>query len=117
MDDEGNIINRVKGPASKGFHRVAWDLVGGDSDRDRSPSGQAGLRGGDREQAVKSGNSIIYLGGDVIIAIGDSPITTLSDFYGALEDSRPGDTVPVTIMRGNDRKVVNVELSERRQSY
>lgn len=82
-----------------------------------SPAAKAGLRGGDREQAVKSGNSIIYLGGDVIIAIGDSPITTLSDFYGALEDSRPGDTVPVTIMRGNDRKVVNVELSERRQSY
>lgn len=26
QDEEGNTIRRIEGPASKGFHRVAWDL-------------------------------------------------------------------------------------------
>lgn len=26
MDSEGNVIRRIDGPATKGFHRVAWDL-------------------------------------------------------------------------------------------
>ncbi|MBN2658698.1 MAG: trypsin-like peptidase domain-containing protein [Spirochaetales bacterium] len=82
-----------------------------------SPAADAGLRGGEREQAVKSGSTIIYLGGDIIIAIGDKSVTSLSDFYSALEDSRPGDVVPVTVVRGTEKKVIEVELSERRQSY
>jgi len=82
-----------------------------------SPAAKAGLQGGDREQAVKSGSTIIYLGGDIIVAIGEKSVTSLSDFYSALEDSRPGDVVPVTVVRGRERKVIEVELSERRQSY
>jgi hypothetical protein len=25
-DDDGNVVRRIKGPVTKGFHRVAWDL-------------------------------------------------------------------------------------------
>ena len=82
-----------------------------------STTSGSGLRGGDREKAVRSGNSIIYLGGDIIIAIGDKTVASLSDYYSALEDSRPGDIVPVTIMRGDKKMVLDVELTERRQTF
>ena len=78
---------------------------------------QSGLRAGDRERAVKSGNSVIYLGGDIIVGIGDSSISSLSDFYSALEDTRPGDTVQVSIIRGERQMVIDVTLSERRRNY
>lgn len=78
---------------------------------------KSGLRGGDRELAVKSGNTIIYLGGDIIVDIDNNPITSLSDFYSALEDSRPGDVVLVTVIRKGQRKEIEVELGERRHSY
>lgn len=77
----------------------------------------SGLRGGDRERAVKSGSSVIYLGGDIIIGIGDQPISSLSDFYSALEDTRPGDIVQVTVIRGEKKQIIDVELSERRRNY
>jgi len=76
-----------------------------------------GLRGGDRERAVKSGNSVIFLGGDIIIAIGDSSVNSLSDYYSALEDTRPGDNIQVTIVRNDKKLVIDVELSERRRNY
>ncbi len=82
-----------------------------------SLASESGLRGGDRERAVKSGNTVIYLGGDIIVAIGDQDIRSLSDFYSALEDSRPGDQVQVAVIRGEKRIVIDVELSERRQNY
>jgi S1-C subfamily serine protease len=78
---------------------------------------ESGLRGGGREKAVKSGNSVIYLGGDIIVGIGDIQINSLSDFYSALEDTRPGDIVSVTIIRGQEKRVIDVKLSERRRNY
>ncbi|MBI9098528.1 MAG: trypsin-like peptidase domain-containing protein [Spirochaetaceae bacterium] len=78
---------------------------------------RSGLRGGDREKAVKSGSSVIYLGGDIIVGIGDSTVSSLSDYYSALEDTRPGDIVQVTVVRNNKKVVVDVELSERRHTY
>jgi len=78
---------------------------------------KSGLRGGDRERAVKSGNSVIFLGGDIIIAIGDSSVNSLSDYYSALEDTRPGDNIQVTIVRNDKKLVIDVELSERRRNY
>jgi len=74
---------------------------------------RSGLRGGDTSRAVKSGNSVIYLGGDIIVAIDDIEINSLSDFYSSLENTRPGDIVDVTVIRGRERKIIEVELSER----
>jgi S1-C subfamily serine protease len=78
---------------------------------------KSGLKGGDRERAVKSGNSVIYLGGDIIVGIGDKAISSLSDLYSAIEDTRPGDVVKVTVIRGTQRKEMDVELSERRHNF
>jgi len=84
---------------------------------DNSLADKSGLRGGDREKAVKSGNQVIYLGGDIIVGIGNYSVSSLSDFYSALEDTRPGDIVQVTVIRGQEKRVVEVELGERRRNY
>lgn len=69
---------------------------------------KAGLRGG--TEAVYYGNrrNVIYLGGDVITKIDNTNITSLADYYLALESKRPGDEVVVTVRR--DRKNVQIKV-------
>ena len=73
----------------------------------------AGIRGGDPDKAVRSGNTVIYLGGDIITGIGQEKIATLGDLYAALEKSRPGDVVSVTFVRGRREMTVEVTLTDR----
>ncbi|MCQ2598430.1 MAG: trypsin-like peptidase domain-containing protein [Treponema sp.] len=70
---------------------------------------KAGLRGG--TEAVYYGNrrNVIYLGGDVIRKIDNTAITSLADYYLALESKRPGDTVTVTVRR--DKKDVELKIT------
>lgn len=79
------------------------------------PGGEAdkgGLRGGN--EAVQYGQSVIYLGGDVITAINGKAVNSYSDYFAALFDTRPGDRVELTVMR-NGRSIVlnNVVLVEQ----
>jgi S1-C subfamily serine protease len=78
------------------------------------PGGKAekgGLRGG--TQRVQYGSSIIYLGGDVIIAVDGESIHEYADLYSALIDTRPGETVEVIVIRDGVRKVLEIELVAR----
>lgn len=79
----------------------------------RSQAAQAGLKGGDKSRPVRYGNGYIYFGGDIITAIEGSPVRTLSDLFGALETTRPGDRVAVTVLRGKEEKQFEVVLSDR----
>ena len=63
----------------------------------------AGLRGGSRNDAVRYGRTVIYLGGDVITAIDGMSVASLANMYEALEDNRPGETVRVEFVRGRRR--------------
>ena len=74
---------------------------------------ESGLRGGTPDQAVRSGNEVIYLGGDIIIAIDGEPITSLGDFYAALERSHPEDVISVTVVRGRREITMDVTLTTR----
>ena len=74
---------------------------------------EAGLLGGKLNQSVRSGNSVIYLGGDIITEINGEKIATLSDFYGALEATRPGERIEVVVLRDKKLKTLKVDLSER----
>jgi len=69
---------------------------------------KAGLKGG--TEAVYYGNrrNVIYLGGDVITKIDNTIITSLADYYLALESKRPGDEVIVTVRR--DKKNVQIKV-------
>ncbi len=70
----------------------------------------AGLRGG-TEQAYL-GNTPIYLGGDLIVAIAGQPVTNTQDINDIMNQHRAGETVEVTFYRGKTKRVVNVTLGE-----
>ena len=59
---------------------------------------------------------MFYIGGDVITAIGGQRVDTLTDYYSALEDKKPGETVMVEILRGNNRLELELTLAERSRS-
>jgi S1-C subfamily serine protease len=84
-----------------------------------SPAQKAGLRGGSSSRAVRlNSNTVIYLGGDIIVGINGKKITNFSDFYCALEESKPGDTVSLMVVRGSRTVEMDIELTERpKDSY
>ena len=73
----------------------------------------AGLRGGD--QRAYLGNSLIMLGGDLIIAIDGEKVTDEDDLAQMMNDHRAGDTVKITIFRSKKKMDVQVPLGEARQ--
>lgn len=73
---------------------------------------KAGLKGGTEAAYYGSRRDIIYLGGDVIIQIDDIAVTSLADYYSALESKRPGDTVEVTVRRDKKNITMTIVLSE-----
>ena len=80
------------------------------------PGGQAakaGLQGGNPNQAVRYGQAILFLGGDIIVAINGVEVGALADLYSALESSKPGDTAKVTVVRGNKKVDLTIPLVQR----
>ena len=73
----------------------------------------AGLHGGD--QRAYLGNSLIMLGGDLIIAIDGEKIQDEDDLAQIMNNHRAGDTVKITIYRGKKKMDVSVSLGEARQ--
>jgi S1-C subfamily serine protease len=90
--DEGLLVSQVK--------------PGGNAD-------EAGLRGGDPRQAIRSRGTTIYLGGDVIVEVDGTSVGTLAHLFEALEDTRPGDTVTITYVRNGRERETEVELVDR----
>jgi S1-C subfamily serine protease len=77
-----------------------------------TPAARAGLRGGTR--TVDFNGLRVSLGGDLIVRIGSSPVTTSEDVARIVTRLDAGTKVPFTILRGGtDRRVVPVTLSER----
>ncbi|HTH13665.1 MAG TPA: PDZ domain-containing protein, partial [Spirochaetia bacterium] len=74
---------------------------------------RAGLKGGDPNQGVRYGQSILYLGGDIITAINGVEVGALADLYSALESSKPGDKVKLTVVRGAKKLELTVPLVQR----
>ncbi len=100
-----SLVRYAKIPVSRGI-LVSQVLGGGLAEK-------AGLRGGLSHQAVRSGSSVIYLGGDIIVGINGEAVASLSDFYAALEATRPGDSAELKIVRGRKTMSLKVVLSER----
>jgi S1-C subfamily serine protease len=71
---------------------------------------RAGLRGG-RQQAYL-GNTPIYLGGDLIIAIDGRQVTSAQDLSQIMDEHKTGDTVTVTFLRGQQKMSAKVVLEE-----
>jgi len=75
------------------------------------PAERAGLRGGDRQ--VQVGNSLIMVGGDVIVGIDGEKVMSSDDLIRMIRDHRPGDRVALKVLRKGRFLHVNVTLGER----
>ena len=73
-----------------------------------SPAAASGLRG-----ARQSRQRVIP--GDIIQKVNDTPVTTSEQFYEALEDYKPGDTVNLTIFRDGQTLTVPMKLGGAEQ--
>jgi S1-C subfamily serine protease len=74
----------------------------------------AGLHGGNEQAYV--GNTPIMLGGDLIVSIDGQEVTDPQDINAIMEKHQAGDTVSVTVVRGQRRMTVKLTLGEARDS-
>ena len=73
---------------------------------------KAGLKGGTKAVYYGNRNTILYLGGDVITKIDGIAITSLAEYYSALESKKPGDVVSVVVHRNKKDVTLKITLSE-----
>jgi S1-C subfamily serine protease len=77
-----------------------------------SPAARAGIRGSSR--SVQIANTQVPVGGDIIVSIDGQAIDNYEQLSVYLEDqTRVGQTVEVTLYRGNDRMTLRVTLGAR----
>ncbi len=77
-----------------------------------SPAEEAGLRGSERQ--IRQNGVNLSVGADVIIAVEDQPVWGMDDLILYLvEETRPGDTVTLTILRDGQEETVDVTLDRR----
>ena len=79
------------------------------------PMGMAdkgGIKGG--SEKAQYGSSVIYLGGDVVVAINGRKVEDYTDYFALLFTSSPGDKVDVTVVRnGETVELKGVELVQQ----
>jgi len=71
---------------------------------------RAGLRGGNQQAYV--GNTLILLGGDLIVAIDGQQVTDPDDINALMEKHQAGDTISLTIYRGKRQITLKLILGE-----
>jgi serine protease Do len=77
-----------------------------------SPAEQAGLRGSSKQVTIEGQNAMV--GGDVITAIDNQPVTSMDDLIAYLARSTKVDqTVSLIILRDGKQQTVNVTLAAR----
>ncbi|HEX3941980.1 MAG TPA: trypsin-like peptidase domain-containing protein [Acidobacteriaceae bacterium] len=74
---------------------------------------RAGLHGGN--QRAYLGNTPIYLGGDLIVAIDSQQVSSTQDLSEIMDQHQAGDNVTVTLYRGRRQMTVKVTLGEAAQ--
>ncbi|MGD9573209.1 MAG: S1C family serine protease [Thermoleophilia bacterium] len=72
------------------------------------PAARAGLEGGDT--TATDGGAQVCVGGDVVTALGDTPVEDGTDLQEAVDSHRPGDTVELTVS-GPDGRERQVEVT------
>jgi putative serine protease PepD len=135
-DGAGDVLALVSGPASAtggyavpiataravaddiithGHARHVWLGVEG-TDLDRGGASTLHVAGGASVTKVADGSPASAAGlqdGDVITAVGGTPVTSMSDLVVGLRAHDPGDTVEVEYWRDGERHSCNATLAER----
>lgn len=77
-----------------------------------SPAEKAGLKASDKQVTIEGQSAVV--GGDVIVAIDNTPVTGMDDLIAYLARStKVGQQVTLTILRNGKEKSVNVTLAAR----
>ena len=79
-----------------------------------SNAAKAGLKGGTEAVRFTRNSQIFYIGGDIITAINRTPVSSSSDYNSVLENTKPGDTAIVSIIRGSERINLKIILEEKK---
>jgi S1-C subfamily serine protease len=74
------------------------------------PADNAGLHGG--RQRAYLGNTPIYLGGDLIVAVDGRQVSDTEDLADIMDEHKAGDSVVVSFFRGRRKMQVTVVLGE-----
>jgi putative serine protease PepD len=85
----------------------------GVSARTEGAGGNAGVGNGAGIVSVEPKGAAAKAGlqaGDVVVAVGDRPVTTSTELTAAVRSQSPGDTVTLTVRRGGDTRTVEVTL-------
>ena len=110
---DGTLVQLTSSIANYAKLRVSQGLLVSDL-ADDSLALKAGLQPG--TEAVQYGSrfnsTTIFLGGDVIIGVDGTQVTSLADYYSLLESKKPGDTVTLTIVRNNKQMNLKIILDE-----
>ncbi|MBI5166815.1 MAG: trypsin-like peptidase domain-containing protein [candidate division NC10 bacterium] len=78
----------------------------------RGPAERAGVRGGNRR--VRVGNTILAIGGDILVSIDGKKVSNLDDLTTYLDTSkRVGDTVKLGLLRNGNPLSIELKLGER----
>lgn len=120
--DDGDFKYSWLGIRGANLRPEAAELMGADAATqgaliiDLAPDGpaeQAGLLGSEELERTDDGN--IQYGGDVIVAVDETPIAGMDDLIiYLLENTMPGDTVTMSVIRnGGDAASIRVTLAER----
>lgn len=84
---------------------VSKVVKGGNAER-------AGMIGGTNAVYYGTRNNIVYLGGDIIIKIDNVSISSIADYYSALESKKPGDSATIVVRRNRRDVTIKVTLGE-----
>ena len=101
-----DIAEQIGLPADYGI-LIERVIPGGAADK-------AGLHGGN--QRLYQGNTPVMLGGDLIVALDGQPIESAQDLSAALTAHRAGETVTVTVFRGQRRMTFKVVLGDAKDA-
>ena len=98
------LIRGMNLPVEQGAY--IWEVIAG------GPASRAGLVGASEQTQIDGRPTA--LGGDVVIAVDDKPVTSFDDLlvYVAL-NVRPGDTIRLTVLRDGKQIEVPVKLEPR----
>jgi S1-C subfamily serine protease len=75
------------------------------------PADQAGLKGG--SQRVQVGNSIVIVGGDVVVKSDQHDVKTNDELIRYIREKKPGDAILLKLFRKGSAMDVKVTLGER----
>jgi S1-C subfamily serine protease len=75
------------------------------------PADKAGIQGGNTAAAIDGAN--LRLGGDVISEVNGHKIDSMDQVVNIVNAAKPGDTLDVTVRRGDQEKTFTVTLADR----